>query len=237
MTVPLLQFQNVDYAYNNEDVLRGVTLTIKAGDFAAILGPNGAGKSTFVKLAVGLLKPRCGHVRLRGVDGLPLSGKKIGYVAQNAGKGGQSFPATVYEVVSMGRTPLKRVGSWFNKADRHITQHVLELVDMWPYRDRLIGELSGGQAQRVYVARALALNPDLLIMDEPATGIDAQARDRLYALLGKLNKNLGVTVIVVAHDIERIIAYAQTVVCINRELVYCGPTISPGKIKEALYGV
>lgn len=236
MKVPILQFRGVGYAYNNEDVFSGITLTVDAGDFVAVVGPNGGGKSTILKLAVGLLKPRCGSVRLCGADGLPLHGKQIGYVAQNPGRGGNAFPATVYEVVSMGRTPLKGLCLPFTKADRHIVQHVLELVDMWEYKDRLIGELSGGQAQRVYVARALALNPDLLIMDEPTTGIDTQARERLYTLLGTLNKNLGVTVIVVSHDIERILRHAKTVICVNRGIPYCGPVAEHTKITEALYG-
>lgn len=236
MTVPVLRFQNVSYAYNNENVFSGVTLTLEAGDFAAVIGPNGGGKSTLLKLAAGLVKPRCGNVLLYGADGQPLPGSKIGYVAQNPGKSGYTFPATVYEVVSMGRTPLKRWCSFVDKADRHIIRHVLELVDMWEYRNRLLGQLSGGQLQRVFVARALAQNPDLLIMDEPTAGIDTQARERLYTLLGMLHKNLGVTVIVVSHDLERILQHARTVVCVNRGITYAGSVIDMGQIKQVLYG-
>ena len=133
MKTPVLRFQNVSYAYDSEDVLCDVTLTLEAGDFAAIIGPNGGGKSTLLKLAVGLLRPDCGGVQLHGAGGVPLEGRKIGYVAQNPGRAGGAFPATVYEVVSMGRTPLKRLCAPFDKADRHIVQHVLELVDMWRY--------------------------------------------------------------------------------------------------------
>lgn len=237
MQAPVLEFKGVSFAYGDEDVLHGADLALNAGDFAAVIGPNGGGKSTVLKLAVGLLKPRCGSIYLRGSDGGPLHGRQIGYVAQNAGQGsGIAFPATVYEVVSMGRTPLKGLGAFFNKADRHIIRHVLELVDMWTYRDRLMGELSGGQAQRVFVARALALNPDVLIMDEPTSGIDKQAREKLYALLAMLNKNLGVTVIVATHDIERVLMHARTVVCVNHSITYCGTADAPGKIREVLYG-
>jgi len=238
MTVPVLQFQGVNFAYDNEgEILSDVTLTIEAGDFAVIAGPNGGGKSTLLKLAVGLLKPCGGSVHLCGPAGEPLPGRQIGYVAQNPGRGGRTFPATVYEVVSMGRTPLKGLCSFFNKADRHIVRHALELVDMWGYRHRLIGELSGGQLQRVYVARALALNPEIFVMDEPATGIDTQARERLYSLLGMLNKNLGITVIVVSHDLDRILPHAKTVMWVDRGVTYCGPAgIMPAKIRAVLAG-
>ncbi|MEM5769645.1 MAG: ATP-binding cassette domain-containing protein, partial [Bacillota bacterium] len=132
---------------------------------------------------------------------------------------------------------LKGLCSFFNKADRHIVRHALELVDMWGYRHRLIGELSGGQLQRVYVARALALNPEIFVMDEPATGIDTQARERLYSLLGMLNKNLGITVIVVSHDLDRILPHAKTVMWVDRGVTYCGPAgIMPAKIRAVLAG-
>lgn len=235
MVGPVLQFQNVNFAYDMEEIFSGITLAIKAGDFAVVAGPNGGGKSTLLKLAVGLLKPRCGRIQLCGPEGSPLSGRQIGYVAQNPGRGVRAFPATVYEVVSMGRTPLKGLCSFFNKGDRHIVRHALELVDMWSYRHRLIGELSGGQLQRVYVARALALNPEIFVMDEPATGIDTQARERLYTLLGKLNKNLNITVIVVSHDLDRILPYAKTVVWVDRGIAYCGPAGTvPANIRALL---
>lgn len=238
MTVPVLQFLNVNFAYDNEEeIFSGITLNIEAGDFAVVAGPNGGGKSTLLKLAVGLQKPCRGSIQLCGPDGGPLPGRQIGYVAQNPGRGGRAFPATVYEVVSMGRTPLKRLCSFFNKADRHIVRHALELVDMWSYRHRLIGELSGGQLQRVYVARALALNPEIFVMDEPATGIDTQARERLYTLLGMLNKNLGITVIVVSHDLDRILPHAKTVMWVDRGITYYGPAgTMPANIRAVLSG-
>lgn len=234
MSNSVLSMQGVSFAYNGEDVLSDVTLAIENGDFAAIVGPNGAGKSTLLKLAVGLLQPRCGEVFLRNTEGRPLSGKQIGYVSQNPAKISHAFPATVYELVSMGRTAAKGFFSLFNKADRHIVQHVLELVDMWTYRDRLIGELSGGQQQRVYVARALAANPELLVLDEPTTGIDTEGRDRLYALLATLNKNLRVTVLLVSHDIDRVLRHAKNVICINGGITFHGPVSQTAEIQSVL---
>lgn len=238
MTVPVLRFEAVDFAYNHhEEILREAMFSIEAGDFAVIAGPNGGGKSTLIKLAVGLLQPCRGTVHLCGADGLPLPGRQIGYVAQNPGRGRAAFPATVYEVVSMGRTPQKKFFSFFNKADRHIIRHALELVDMWTYRNRLIGELSGGQQQRVYVARALALNPEIFFMDEPAAGIDTRARERLYSILEMLNHKLGISVVVVSHDLDRILPHAKTVLWVDRGVGYCGPpAAAPAGIKRALCG-
>jgi len=234
MSSPVLQLQGVSFAYNGEDVFSDVALTIENGDFAAIVGPNGGGKTTLLKLAVGLLKPRCGRILLCNGAGKPLPGRQIGYVSQNPALRSHSFPATVYELVCMGRTAAKGFLSFFNKADKHIVQHVLELVDMWAYRERLICELSGGQQQRVYVARALAANPELLVLDEPTTGIDAEARNRLYALLATLNRNLGVTVLLVSHDIDRVLRYAKNVICINGGITYFGPATQMDQIQAAL---
>jgi zinc transport system ATP-binding protein len=231
---PVLAMQGVSYAYDGEDVLTDVTIAVEAGDFVAILGPNGSGKSTLVKLAVGLLSPRCGTIMLRNADGSSLKGKQIGYVAQNPLRVNHAFPATVREIVAMGRTAAKGLFSRFKKSDRHIVQHVLELVGMWECRERLIGELSGGQQQRVYVARALAANPEILILDEPTTGVDAKARDQLYALLSALNKNLGVTVILVSHDIERVLRHAKTAACVNGGIIYYGSAFDIKSIKDAM---
>ncbi|MDI3281051.1 MAG: metal ABC transporter ATP-binding protein [Bacillota bacterium] len=198
------------FSYSREPLFHRLDFAVAAGDFVALVGPNGGGKSTLVKLGVGLLRPLEGVVRLFGQEVSSFrQWNRIGYVPQHIGAARMDFPITVEEVVALGRVPLRPPGRRLTSQDRHVIDHTLEAVGMSLYRRRLLQELSGGQRQRTFVARALAANPDLIILDEPTAGIDPAARESLYRLLATLNQNLGVTVLLVSHDVEQASAYAR----------------------------
>lgn len=218
-----VKLSDVNFSYNNNIALRDISLTISKGDFVAVVGPNGAGKSTLLRIMAGLIKPTKGQVLIAGKDMNTARGHGlIGYVPQNYGKNVLGFPATVKEIVKLGLTLGAPATRKNQHASKHIISHMLELVGAEQLRDRRIGELSGGQQQRVMVAMALAANPELLLLDEPTSGIDYEASARIYELLGTLNKNLGITVVMVSHDIDKAISWANKVACINRELCFLG---------------
>jgi zinc transport system ATP-binding protein len=218
-----VKLSEISFFYNNNIALENISLTISQGDFVAVVGPNGAGKSTMLKIIAGLVKPTRGEVSIAGKDMITAKGHGlIGYVPQNYGKNAMGFPATVKEVVALGLTLGPSATRKNPQAAKHITSHMMELVGLEQLRDRRIGELSGGQQQRVMVAMALAANPELLLLDEPTSGIDYEASTKIYELLGTLNKNLGITIVMVSHDIDKAVSWANKVACINRKLCFFG---------------
>ncbi|WP_371371458.1 metal ABC transporter ATP-binding protein [Sporomusa aerivorans] len=212
---------NITFGYNLDIVLRNISLIVDKGEFLVVVGPNGAGKSTLIKIMAGLIEPVSGQV-LIGNQKVHMAAKQgiIGYVPQYYAQNTAAFPATVEEIVAMGLANRPKLPS--DKGARHIVKHMLELVDAEKLRHRRIGELSGGQQQRVMVARALAANPSLLLLDEPTSGIDYAASERIYKLLSQLNKTLGITIVMISHDIETATQYATKVACINRSLCFYG---------------
>lgn len=218
-----VKLENIDFAYDYNVVLKDISMTINKGDFVAVVGPNGAGKSTMLKIMAGLIKPTRGQVSIGGKDmSIARVHGLIGYVPQNYGKNVLGFPATVTEIVSLGLTLGASKVRQNHQAAKHIVSHMLELVGAEKLHDCRIGELSGGQQQRVMVAMALASNPELLLLDEPTSGIDYAASARIYDLLGTLNKNLGITVVMVSHDIDKAISSANKVACINKGVCFYG---------------
>lgn len=217
-----INFADVSFAYGDNTALRGLTLTVPAGAFVAVVGPNGSGKSTMLKLAAGLLRPARGRVLIGGrpVDEARAAGD-IGYVPQHYAGNLAGFPATVAEIVALGLVSGRKT-SLSKEAARHIVGHMLELVDAADLAGRRVDELSGGQQQRVMVARALAGNPRLLLLDEPTSGVDFDTGTKIYGLLGQLNRNLGITVVAVSHDIDKVTRWAGRVACINKGLCFWG---------------
>ncbi len=213
--------RNVFFGYPGVAVLDNITLDIPTGEFVVVVGPNGAGKSTILKLIAGLIFPTKGEVT---IGGQPVAQARqnavLGYVPQNYGRNIAGFPATVEEIVSLGLVGSKTKNSSIGA--RHIIDHMLHMVGMSEYRHRRIGDLSGGQQQRVMVARALAGNPELLLLDEPTSGIDYEASTRIFDLLGDLHRSLGITIVMVSHDIDQAVVHATQVACVNRGLCYYG---------------
>ena len=219
----VVEFKDVTVRYPNGILaLEGITLDIHGGDLVGLIGPNGSGKSTILKAILGLVKPTSGTVLLFSTPVSSENLRRVGYVSQKAQLNDPNFPSTVFETVLMGRVSQAGLFHRLTSEDRKKVEEILALLKIEDLRNRKIGHLSGGQAQRVYVARALVSNPELLILDEPASGVDMASEAAFYELLDHLNKQLGITVILSSHDVGIISKLASKVVCINRSLFFCG---------------
>lgn len=213
----IVRLENVSFSFDHAPILDGVSFTIRQNDFIVIVGPNGGGKTTLIKVILGLIKPQRGDVTVFGQP--PREGRKlIGYLPQYA-HSDLDFPINVFDVVLMGRYrgPFSR----YSAADREATARALDIVEMREYRDRQIGKLSGGQLHRVFMARALAREPKLLLLDEPTTHIDPEMQESFYKLLSELRNRMAV--VMVTHDIGAVSVYAEDIACLNRRLFYHGP--------------
>jgi zinc transport system ATP-binding protein len=220
-SVNVIEIKNVSFAYNGNEVLNNINLAIHRGDYLALVGANGAGKTTLVKIILGLLTPASGSVTLYGkaIANFKEWGE-IGYVPQKVTSFDLNFPATVQEVVLMGRYGRRGLFHRITENDRDKARWALEQVEMWEFRERLIGDLSGGQQQRVFIARALATEPEIIFLDEPTAAVEKSIKEEFYALLRKLNQDLHLTVILVTHDIEGIAYDAMHIACINKTLFF-----------------
>lgn len=220
---PIVKVEGVSYKYTKDQVLEDVSFEVPQGAFLAIVGPNGSGKSTLLKLMLGLLKMQTGTMELFGENIRQFKEwQKIGFVSQKANSFNSGFPATVFEVVQSGLT--KKIGlfKFVSKADKQRVKETLESVGMLAFQHRNIGELSGGQQQRVFIARSLVSAPELMILDEPTVGVDSKNVHQFYELLGMLNKKLGITLILVTHDVGTVTDKVTHVACLNKQLHFHG---------------
>jgi zinc transport system ATP-binding protein len=212
---PIIKVANLSYYYDSIPSLDHISFTVDNGDFLGIIGPNGAGKTTLFQCMLGILNDFSGEINLFGFD-IRQNKKmlqRIGYVPQKKSVE-QAFPATVSEIVSLGM-----IG---RKINRESIDSAIEFVELGAYRNKRIDELSEGQQQRVIIAKALVKQPDLLILDEPTTGIDSAAQERFYDLLTKLNKDKGITIVWSSHDMNAVEKLASKVACIDRKLFFHG---------------
>ena len=216
----IISIENVSFAYNKENVLQDIILSVDEGDFVGIIGCNGSGKSTLMKLLIGQLAPSKGKIKLFNED-LSKSNKlnKIGYVPQISLSSGSTFPATVEEVVMANLYSKIGFMKFPKKEHKEKVKEALRIVNMEEYSKRLIGNLSGGQQQRVMIAKALVSDPKIIILDEPTTGIDAKSEEQLYALLNKLNKESNITIIIVSHDFAKIQQYTNKIFVVENNKV------------------
>ncbi len=227
-----LSLKNVSFAYNGEPILEAVHLTVPPGDFACIIGPNGGGKSTLLKLMIGLLPARTGQVLVFGQP--PAQARlKVGYLAQHLHFDRQ-FPVTVSDVVLMGRLGLGSPLGRYSRVDRGAARQALHEVGIADLERRPFAALSGGQRQRVLIARALACEPELLLLDEPFAGLDIHAEEQLYGLLGELNRRL--TIVLVSHDVAYVSKFVQTAICVNRHVHTHAASELHGEVIRRLYG-
>ncbi|MDO5552543.1 MAG: metal ABC transporter ATP-binding protein [Planctomycetia bacterium] len=240
---PVVEMQNVCFAYGNETILDDVSLTIQQGDFASIVGPNGGGKTTLVRLALGLLRPVRGSVRLFG-DACERTRGRVGYSPQHPAID-LAFPVCVYDVVRMGRMNHRGTTSATSllskllvprctKADRLAIDKAMTQMQINDIAGKPLGDLSGGQRQRVFLARALAAEPDLLIFDEPTNNVDPGGSELLYELLLKLNKEI--TIVIVSHDLGVVSHYVKSVICVNRRVVVHPTSALDGTMIREIYG-
>ena len=221
----IVDLDGVTFSYGDTVAVSDVSLTVEEGDFLGLVGPNGSGKTTLLHLMLGLHEPDEGSVELFGrpVDEFD-DGGRIGYVSQKATSRGGAMPVTVRECVTMGLFAHAGRGR-LSEADRAAVAEAIETVGIGGLADRLVSELSGGQKQRAYIARALASDADLLALDEPTVGVDAESRDAFYALLDELSDG-GITIILIEHDIGVVTDRADRIACINTELYHHGDTES-----------
>lgn len=212
-----INLQGVSFAYGDSPVLRDINFSIPAGDFLAIVGPNGGGKSTLLRLVAGLLQPAAGRIDYGVAQVADLHrSRQVAYVPQNYAANLQGFPVTVNEVVALGVIREKK------REAQEKVQRMLQLVGLDGLGARRLGELSGGQQQRAMVAMALVGSPQLLLLDEPTSGIDYDASNRLFQLLAELNQELGITIVMVSHDIEKATQWVKRIACVNRGLCFIG---------------
>lgn len=212
----VVEINNVSFAYNNKPLISNITFSINKGDYLGIIGANGSGKSTLVKLMLRILSPTGGEIRMFGVNINNFKRwNKVGYISQKATSFNLGFPASVEEVV--GANLFSRIGLFksMKKEHRDLVYSALEKVGMQDKGKEMIGSLSGGQQQRVFIARVLVSDPELLILDEPTAGIDIKSEEAVYCLLSDLNEELGLTVVMVSHDIGAMTIHASRFVCLG----------------------
>jgi iron complex transport system ATP-binding protein len=239
---PCFELRNVRFAYEGAlDVVRDLGFSIAPGEFVGLIGPNGAGKSTLLNLMNGLLKPTSGRVLLEGEDAAALEplrrARRLGYVPQSASV---MFPYTVAEIVAMGRHPHQHWLGGETAEDRRLIHEALEVTGTTPFARRRFSRLSGGEAQRVVIARALAQAAPILLLDEPTSSLDLYYQTVLYGLLEQLNRERALTVVVVTHDVNLAAEYCKRLIGIRegRVLVDGSPReiVTPATIRD-LYGV
>lgn len=217
----IVEIQNVSFSYNGQEVLNDIKLDIHRGDYLGLVGGNGAGKTTLLKLILGLLTPKSGTIRLFGQDVRSFKDwSKVGYVPQKATAFDANFPATVEEVVLMGRYGRRGLFRRITAEDREKALEAIRQVDMLRYRNTLIGDLSGGEQQRVFIARALAGEPEVIFLDEPTVGVEQNIKNEFYALLRKLNKELELTIVLITHDVESMAHEAMHIACIDHTIFF-----------------
>lgn len=213
----LLTCRNASFGYDGEVVLSGIDFTLYGGEYMCILGENGAGKSTLVKGILGLISPTAGEIEF----GEGLRACEVGYLPQQT-QVHKSFPASVLEVVLSGRINSMGMRPFYNRKDRDDALKKLELMGMKGMERRSFQELSGGQMQRVLLARAMCAAGRFILLDEPVSGLDPAATTDLYELIADINKNMGMTVIMVSHDTEAAVKYASHIMQLSHTQLFYG---------------
>lgn len=225
----IISVRDLGFDYGEGWVFHKLDLDVPRGDFVAVIGANGAGKSTLMKMIAHAMPPTIGSISYYGV---PIENftewEKVGYVPQNPAKMQRAFPISVREVVALGLVQNKKLWQCFGVDENQKVDKVLATFQLTDLQQRKIGELSGGQQQRVFLARAMVKEPEILLLDEPATGIDAASKVALYDMLGEININQGVTIIMISHDLELAAQTAKSALCINHGICF------RGSVQEAL---
>lgn len=214
----MIKIENLYVEINGNLILEDVSFEVKKGEIVAVVGPNGGGKTTLVKVILGFVQPTKGKVLIEGKSPKDyVKSGKVGYLPQKSSYD-RDFPVSVFDVVMFG---LINTSLPYKEKEKKVLEY-LNYVGMQQYKDYPFGKLSGGQQQRVMIARAIISQPELLILDEPSTGIDVVAQENFYEFIKKINKEKGITVIMVTHDIGAIGSFVNKVVGLNRRLHYLG---------------
>jgi len=212
MADTVIDIQDLWFSFGDQLVLKEVNLKVRSGDFVAVIGPNGGGKTTLLKLMLGLLTPNRGRIRVLGKAPRSVT-QRIGYVPQDIHIN-KTFPISAMDVVLMGALRLHPGRVRQSCEDRVAAQQALDRMQVGKYNGTRIGKLSGGQLQRVLIARALVSTPDILFLDEPTAHLDSQGQSDLYELLRQLNESI--TILMVSHDLTMLSSYVKSVACVNQ---------------------
>lgn len=211
----IINCENLSFYYDDIAILKEISFTIETGEFIGIIGPNGGGKTTLLKLIMGFLNPTSGSLTLSGLS--PHQARsEIGYVPQ-AMRFDRQFPISVFELVLSGRLSKLPWYGIYSYEDRRLASETIEQLGLTEFQHSAFGTLSGGQAQRALIARALVSKPKLLLLDEPTANVDAQAESEIYALLKKLRGKM--TILMVTHDLSTAIDQVQRVLCVQHTLI------------------
>ena len=218
---PIIQISRLRFAYGSQAVLDGVDLNVQPGTTLGVIGPNGGGKTTLLQLLLGLLEPTAGTIRVAGLTPAKAirQGDVIGYLPQNP-RPPDGFPIDVRQTVRLGLVGKTGMLRGYSRDDLDFAESLLERVGVADLADQPVGALSGGQLQRVYIARALAPRPRLLLLDEPTTGIDRPGQQRFIEFIQWLKTELGLTVVFVSHDLRAVSAISDRIACLNLTLHY-----------------
>lgn len=229
---PAVRIEGLSFSFGLAPVLQDIDLEVFRGEFMGLVGPNAGGKSTLLKLILGLLRPQSGRIQVLGAAPEEAR-RRVGYVPQYPSFQ-RDFPISVEQVVLLGRLGSTPSLGWYRRADREAALHALAEVEAADLARRRVGTLSGGQLQRVLLARALVGEPQILILDEPTANIDQRAEGDIFDLLAMLNARL--TIVVVSHDIAFISSYVDRVACLNRTLVCHRTDAIDADLIHQLYG-
>jgi zinc transport system ATP-binding protein len=236
---PVIELENVTVTLGGRIVLKDITLSVAKGQFLAVLGPNGSGKTTLLRTILGQIQPAAGKVLTFQQAPEQLAGerRRLGYVPQTESTD-RNFPIHVKDLVMMGRYGRLGLFRRPGRSDVEAAARAMSQVGIEGLSDRPIGELSGGERQRAYLARALAGEPELLLLDEPTAGVDVAVTEGLYQLLQKLQRELNLTLVMVSHDVGVVSQHVDQIACLNQVLVSHGrpaEVLTPGTI-ECMYG-
>ncbi|MCW4012049.1 MAG: ABC transporter ATP-binding protein [Candidatus Bathyarchaeota archaeon] len=236
---PIIEAENLTVARKGRTIIEDATFSIDPGTYMGVVGPNGGGKTTLMQALLGILPAESGKIRIMGQ---PLENfkewSKLAFVSQHSINFDEKFPLTVRELVGLGRVNRGNLGRPLKHEDWLKVDEALSFMGISKLANRRIGQLSGGQKQRVFVAKAIVRNPKILILDEPASGIDPEAQERLYMILANLNAKQGTTILIVSHDLAAVFCRMNHVMCINKK-VYTSPItkdIDPNDVLQKAYG-
>jgi len=221
--MPLISVKDLNYMVGEQTILSGISFDIDQGEYLALVGPNGGGKSTLIKLILGLIVPSSGTIEIlsKSIDSFK-DYYKIGYVPQNVSLFDNNFPLSVYETVALGLSSQKPWFSFLDSRDKKNIDMAIKSASIESLRDKNISELSGGQRQRVMIARALVSQPQILILDEPSTGVDIASQEKFYQFLKRLNREENLTIIFITHDLGVIADDVTNVLAVNQNLTFRG---------------
>jgi zinc transport system ATP-binding protein len=236
---PILEVSNLQVNRTNSVVIEEGNFTIHRGDYVGLVGPNGGGKTTLILALLNILPRTKGTIRFFGQDITSFSNwEKVAYVPQNATNFDPQFPLSVRELVSLGRVNRSNLGRTLKQKDWEAVDDVLEFMGISEFADKRIGQLSGGQKQRVFVAKAMVRKPEIIFLDEPTVGVDAETQEKFYKKLSDLNVEKGITILLVTHDLTAVFCRMSKVMCINRfvNVSEINEDLEPEEVLRKAYG-